>query len=236
MAKIDRRRNYYLMLDTETANTFTNENNQLDTGSALVYDFGYAVIDKKGNIYKTASYINKDVFLGMKEVMRSAYYANKLPQYWIDIVNNKRQLASLYEIRKDIADTIKEYDIVAVVAHNARFDYNACNSTERYITKSKYRYFFPYGTKIFDTLKMARQVILSQPSYKKWCVENGFMTANNRPKATAEILYRYISGNEDFDEAHTAFEDVEIEAKIFAHCMRQHKKMDKELWSNKERG
>lgn len=232
MAKIDRRKNYYMVLDTETANTFADSKGGLDTSNALVYDFGYAIVDKKGNFYKTASYINKDVFL-MPSVMNSAYYAEKIPNYWKDLVAGKRKMASLYEIRKDIADTLKEFDCVAVCAHNARFDYGACNSTERYITKSKYRYFFPYGTVIYDTLKMARSVICSQPSYKKWCKENGYITKNNQCRATAEILYRYISGISDFDEKHTAFEDVEIESKIMAHCFRQHKKMKKELY---ERG
>ena len=36
---------------------------------------------------------------------------------------------------------------------------------------------------------------------------------------TAEILYRYISGNNDFIEAHTALKDAEIEAEILECCV-----------------
>lgn len=41
----------------------------------------------------------------------------------------------------------------------------------------------------------------------------------------AEVIYKYISGNNDFIESHTGLEDVMIEKEIFAKCCRQHKKM-----------
>ena len=53
---------------------------------------------------------------------------------------------------------------------------------------------------------------------------------NGRPRATAEILYKYISCDDDFIEEHTGLADVLIEKEIFAHCMKQHKKMRKALW------
>lgn len=43
----------------------------------------------------------------------------------------------------------------------------------------------------------------------------------------AEILYKYITNTPDFIESHTGLEDVMIEYKIFVHCCRQHKKMEK---------
>lgn len=50
------------------------------------------------------------------------------------------------------------------------------------------------------------------PTYKKWCQENGFVQANGVPRKTAEIVWRYISGNNEFEESHTGLEDVLIEA------------------------
>ena len=80
---------------------------------------------------------------------------------------------------------------------------------------------------------MSRQVIGKQKSYIRFCNEKGYMTKHKAPQCrlTAEILYRYISGIEDFDEAHTGLEDVLIETVIFAHCLRQHKKMEKRLYT-----
>jgi hypothetical protein len=72
------------------------------------------------------------------------------------------------------------------------------------------------------------------PTYHKFCEDNGYLTKHNKPRFTAEIVYRFISKNNDFVESHTGLEDVEIEAQILAYCMRQHKKMNKKLF--KERG
>lgn len=230
IVKIDHRRAYYLMIDTETANSSIG--GKLDRNNALVYDIGFAIIDKHGNIYRKYSFVVEDVFFKMSDVMQSAYYNEKIPIYLEDIKNGTRLIASLYEVRSLILDLIKEYNVVAVVAHNALFDYSATNATQRYITKSKYRYFFPYGTVFYDTLKMAQDTICKQKSYINYCFENGYVTKHKtpRPRATAEIIYRYITGQHDFAEAHTGLEDVLIEAKIFAHCMRQHKKMRKNLF------
>ena len=127
-------------------------------------------------------------------------------------------------------DMMKEYRIKEAYAHNMRFDYHTLNTTERWLTKSKYRYFFPYGTEICDTLKMARDVLGKMPTYVRFCEENGFTTSTGKPRFTAEIIYRFITKDVDFVESHTALEDVEIETEILAYCYRQHKAMRRKLW------
>ena len=232
MNKIDRRRHYILMCDTETANTQADENGNLDMTSVLCYDIGWQVIDKHGNVYEKRSYINSDIFYHEAELMKSAYYAHKIPLYMDDILNGKRVVANTYEIRKQMLEDITNYEIDTFCAHNSRFDYNALNTTERWTTKSKYRYFLPYGIEVWDTLKMARDVVGNMPTYRTFCEENGYLTKNGRLRFTAEILYRFISKDNEFIEAHTGLEDVEIETEILAYCFRQHKTMRKRLWEN----
>ena len=230
--KIDRRRTYIMMLDTETCNTRTDESGKLDMSDVLVYDKGWEVIDKHGNVYEKKSYIAREIFFGMSDVMTSAYYANKIPKYLEEIAKGERVVASFYEIRKDFLDTMKRYNTNIICAHNSRFDYNALNTTQRYLTKSKYRYYFPYGTEVWDTMKMARSVVAKTPTYKRFCEENGYMTKNNQVKLTAEILYRYITRDNEFVESHTGLEDVDIERQILAYCFRKHKAMKKALWND----
>lgn len=228
---MDRRINYLMGLDTETCNGIVN-GDKLDLSQSIVYDLGWAITDKRGNIYKTRSFVIAEVFCGMSDVMTSAYYAEKIPNYWKEIKSGQRVLASFWTVWKTFKEDAKEYNVKNFFAHNARFDLNALNNTIRYLSKSKCRYFFPYNAEIWDTLKMARQTIGKQVSYKRYCVNNSFMTAHKVPQVrlTAEILYRYISGNIEFSENHTGLEDVLIETKILAHCFRQHKKMDKCLF------
>lgn len=216
--KIDRRKNYYMVFDTETANGFDDP---------IVYDLGLAIIDKKGNVYETKSFVIYETFYQMKDLMKSAYYAEKIPKYIKEIKRGERKVVRYFTVKKVINDLCKKYNVKAIMAHNARFDYRATTQTQRYLTKSKYRFFLPYGVELWDTLKMAQDTICKQKSYIRWAKSNGYVTKNNRVRATAEILYRYISGLNGFDEEHTGLADVLIEKEIFAHCMRQHKPMRK---------
>lgn len=232
MNHIDHRHIYGIMLDTETANTHT-ENGNLDMTDVLFYDIGFQVVDSHGRTYgEKFSFVNSDIFDTRSEMMTSAYYANKIPQYLEDIKNGKRIVANTYEIRRKIFEICEKYNCQFVCAHNARFDSRAVNNTQRYTTKSKYRYFLPKNLEWWDTLKMARSVVGKMPTYREFCEENNYITKNGQLRFTAEILYRFISKNNDFVESHTGLEDVEIETEILRYCHRQHKAMKKKLWEN----
>jgi DNA polymerase III epsilon subunit-like protein len=228
--KIDRRRHYVLVLDTETTNTRVDENGKMDMSDVLMYDCGWSVVDTKGNVYLERSYVNSDIFVYERELMRTAYYANKIPLYIEGLRAGERTMANTYEIRKQMLADMVLYGITEVVAHNARFDQNALNVIQRWTTKSKYRYWFPYDTEVWDTMKMARDVIHKMPTYQKFCKTHGFLTANGRPSAKAEDLYRFIIKDPTFVESHTGLEDVQIEREIMFYCFRQHKKMRKGLY------
>ena len=228
--KIDKRHHYVLVVDTETANTLMREDGRMDMSCVLMYDCGWCVMDTKGKVYEERSFVNRDIFVYERELMRSAYYARKIPQYVADLQNGTRQMASTYEIRKAMLADMETYGITEVVAHNARFDLNALNTIQRWTTKSKYRYWFPYGTEIWDTMKMARDVIHKMPTYRTFCEDWDLLTANGRLSTKAEDLYRFIIKDPTFVESHTGLEDVQIEREIMLYCYKQHKKMRKGLY------
>ena len=207
------------MLDTETTNSLDDP---------ICYDVGFAVVDKEGSIYETHSFVVAEVFLN-EELMASAYFIEKVPQYWEDIKKGTRKLAKFNTIRKVLAETMKKYNTNIVIAHNARFDYRSTAKTQRYLTKSKYRYFLPYGTEVWDTLKMAREVLKNDVDYDNFCYNNNYVTKRGRKRFTAEILYRFFTGDNDFVESHTGLEDVTIEKVIFAECMARGAESGK-LW------
>ena len=209
----------YIMLDTETTNSLDDP---------ICYDVGFAVVDKEGSIYETHSFVVAEVFLN-EELMASAYFIEKVPQYWEDIKNGTRKLAKFNTIRKVLAETMKKYNTNIVIAHNARFDYRSTAKTQRYLTKSKYRYFLPYGTEVWDTLKMAREVLKNDVAYDNFCYDNNYVTKRGCKRFTAEILYRFFTGDNDFVESHTGLEDVTIEKVIFAECMARGAESGK-LW------
>ena len=227
--KIDRRKSYYILLDTETCNTRTVDG-KLDMSDVLVYDICWAVVDKKGNVYKTGAYLVDEIFNEEQELMASAYYATKIPEYLEQIAKGERVVERWYKIRRQLVADMELFNTNIIIAHNARFDYNALNTTSRWLSKSKYRTFIR-GAEWWDTLRMARQTIAKQKMYKHFCEEHNFLTATGRLKLTAEVLYRYITFDITFEEEHKGLEDVMIEKEIFAKCMAQHKAMEKKLFS-----
>ena len=202
-----------IVLDTETANGLDNP---------LPYDIGWAVVDDDCAVIKTESYAVAEIFLD-RDLMTSAYYAEKVPKYWDDIKNGNRKLARFATVLRALRNDIHAYRVTEVYAHNMRFDNLATNTLQRYLTGSKYRYFFPKSVKICDTLKMAREVYGNSTAYRKYCEENGYMTNHRkpRPRLTAEILYRYITGNNEFAEEHQGLADVLIEKEILRECRAQ---------------
>lgn len=227
---MDKRKHYILILDTETANGHTDEKGRLDFSDVFAYDIGYCIVDTRGTVYLERSFVNSDIFFFEKELMQSAYYANKIPQYLEDLRNGTRLCANTAQIRKKMIADMQEYNITEVCAHNARFDIVALNNTQRYTTKSRFRYWFPYGTKIWDSMLMARSVIHKQSTYKKFIDEHNLRTPSGKLPTSAEVLYKFIEKNLDFVESHTGLEDVRIEREIVKYCYRQKKKMRKVLY------
>lgn len=230
---MDRRIKYLMGLDTETANGIVLDGDKLDLSQSLVYDIGWVITDKRGNIYRKRSFLIYEIFCAMKDVMASAYYADKIPMYWEQVKSGQRKLVRFQTMYNIFWEDLKEFGVKAIFAHNAHFDWRALTNTIRWVYKSKKRFFFPYNMEIWDTLKMARQTIGKQKSYRRFCEKNGYMTKHRVPQVrlTAEILFRYISGDNTFDESHTGLEDVLIETKIMVHCFRQHKKMEYRLFT-----
>ena len=228
---MDKRKKYFIGIDTETANGMTDDKGRTDLSQSLVYDAGWQVVDKQGHVYAKRSFVAAEIFLD-KDLLNSAYYAEKIPQYWKDIKAGKRILTSFLNIQKQFFIDRKKYNVSVVFAHNAGFDLRALNNTIRLLTGSAKRYFFPKNIEIWDTLKMSRDVFKQRKGYSIFCDKYGYKTKHKVPqnRYTAEVLYKYISGNYDFVENHTGLEDVEIETKILVYCLKSHVKMRKLLF------
>ena len=209
-----------MMIDTEATNG-------LDC--PIVYDVGYQIFSLDEGVLCERSFVNADVFCDA-ELMASAYFADKIPDYWQEIVSGQRTLKKWFNIKKQIAEDCKKYGVEIACAHNAAFDNRALNITQRYQTTSKYRYFLPFGVEWWDTLKMARETLKQNEDYGTFCYENDYLTSRGCRRYTAEIIYRWLTGNADFEESHTGLEDVKIERQIFEYCVNKNPEIDGRLW------
>jgi len=202
---------FILVLDVETANL-------LDC--ALVYDIGWRIIDLCGNVYASGSFVIRDIFVYERELTKGAYYGYKIPEYVQDIRNNSREMIDFMAARRRILDIMAQYNCHTVAAYNAHFDRAALNNTLRYLTKSKFRYFFPFNTTFICIWNMACNSICQSSDYKTFAETYRFYSNYGKNyRATAETVYAFLTNNPSFREEHKGLDDVKIECEIFTKCL-----------------
>ena len=137
--KIDRRKKYYLILDCETAtlpyasNFEETQKKNIAIAKPLIYDLGWQVIDRNGNIYKRKSFVISEIF-SVPQVFNTAYYAHKRPIY---LERLKKGETILTDWNTAIAELLEDMQYVeSVGAYNSMFDFKkAIPFTELYIQK-----------------------------------------------------------------------------------------------------
>jgi hypothetical protein len=76
---------------------------------------------------------------------------------------------------------------------------------------------------LFDIWGMACEHLLNRPTYKNMCLDLGMLTNSGEFfKTSAEASYRFLREWYDFEEAHTALADVEIECFILSKILSRH--------------
>ena len=71
--------------------------------------------------------------------------------------------------------------------------------------------------KLFDLWGLSCEHLINNSEYKRVCLDNGWTTASGKYfKTSAETTFRFIMGEHDFDEAHMAIDDADIESVIFS--------------------
>lgn len=212
-----------LIIDTETANTIEQP---------LPYDIGYQIVNiPTGEVLCRKSFIVAEIFLD-KELMKEAYFADKIPQYWDEYKAGKRTMKGIFNIRRELWKDMKNHNVSKVGAYNMGFDNRATRNNVRFITGSLLRWFFPYGTEFFDIWHMACTSMLLTPHYLRFCEENGFISKAGNYSTSAETVYRYLIKNPTFEESHTGLEDVEIETEIFLHILENFVDYDDSIKAN----
>lgn len=135
--KLDKRCEYYLVLDCETATLPCAENyedcikSKIAIAKPLIYDLGWKIIDKSGNTYARKSYLITEIF-SVPQIFNTAYYAKKRPLYIRKLAKGEIKLASWQTVTEELVADLEMAQ--AVGAYNAMFDFKkALYFTEAYI-------------------------------------------------------------------------------------------------------
>ncbi len=261
MPKYDRRRKYYMILDCETATLpcaiqyAEEERKNVAIAKPLIYDLGWKIVDRYGNIYNSENFLITEVF-SVPAIFDTAYYKEKRPIY---LEKMRRGEIVLTNWETAMTAFIADLEIVeSVGAYNSMFDFKkAIPFTELYISKlysadyhnwlkwqEKSCEWLAYGGKatgqqtfeesifrfrgkvypLFDLWGLSCQHILNCDEYKQMCIDQKWETASGKYfKTSAETAFRFLSGNTDFEECHTAIDDVAIESQLFAEIVKRTK-------------
>lgn len=213
------KREISMVVDVETAGGF---------GCPLVYDLGITIIERAtGRIIKKHSLIIEEVFFGMPEKMRTAYYAVKVPTYKSGIKKGEHRVVSWWEAWRIVKNAVAYYGIKRVYAYNAGFDQGALNSTMRTLTHGKT--FLPKTVKVCCIWHMACQTILRQARFRKFATAHGLVSEAGNFRTSAEAAHAYLTNNPTFEESHTGLDDAIIESGILAAILRQKKRVDESI-------
>lgn len=133
------KKKYYLTLDTETATLpfadtickTAKEKQTISIAKPLVYDIGWVITDRQGNVVLTENYLVQETFF-VPNVFNTAYYKDKRPIYIELLERGKIKSANWNYIMFILYEHLCRCDLAT--AYNACFDFKkAIPFTERYI-------------------------------------------------------------------------------------------------------
>ena len=209
----------FIVLDTEAVSAVKHSGNNAHPETSLVYDFGFIVANREGEIVDRFSFINSDVFF-QSDLMQSAYYAKKLPQYF-EGMGQEWEVANTLTIYRTLANACKTYNVKDIWAYNVRYDMTALNNTVRTFSNGFRSFFAPHKTNYRDIWDYAGSTICNTAKFVKWCDANGFVTPTGNPSTSADTVAKYVSGDLTFNEHHTALSDCECELSILLAALKR---------------
>lgn len=249
------KKKYYLVLDTETATMpFVKDfdpvlRKQIAIAKPLVYDIGWVIVDRLGNISKKVNYLVQETFF-VPNVFNTAYYAEKRPLYMRALANGSIKPALWNDIIDELVADLALVDIS--LAYNACFDFKkSIRFTDRYISslysddyndwERRQKWSITNGDKwqnptysnpyfelrgnqypFADLWALACERLINIDKYRNYCLDNNLLTASKLYfNTSAEICFQYVANQHSFVEEHTALADALIEAEILVKILRK---------------
>lgn len=194
------------------------------------YDVGFKVTDKSGKTYEEHSVaIMPATFENMcykagKALVSGLAGAHEMAHRNIEEICNDTQgkYIKCFDIDKfyfAFVTVIQKYNIKRIWAYNCSFDRAALNrlfGDERFnIINSMVEF--------CDIIPAILHTRLLNKEYIDFCKKNKFITEKGNIQTKAEVVYKFLTGNLNFEEEHTGLADVQIETEILLTAMKESK-------------
>lgn len=183
----------------------------------FAYNIGYKIYDTdEDKVLVRRDFVAEQIWHN-RELFTTAYYADKREGYIARMRGKTCEMAKLGHITQKMCRDFEMYEVEAAFAFNSPFDDRVFTfNCEWFKIKN------PFDTiPIYDIRGYVHQFIAFCPDYQKFCDDNKLYTENGNYSTTAESVYRYLTKDTDFVEAHTALADADIELDILIDCVRR---------------
>lgn len=193
---------------------FDTETTSLD--KPFCYNIGYVIYDTDTDqVIMTKDFVCEQVWHNPM-LFTTAYYSNKREIYILRMRKREAILKKFGYICQEMIRDIKNYEIECAYAYNSPFDEKVFNFNCDWFKCNN-----PFDNiKIIDIRGYAHKYICNTDEYKRFCEEHNFFTESGNYSTTAEILFRYLTEDINFEEEHTAMWDSIIETDILRACMQ----------------
>ena len=186
---------------------FDTETTSLD--KPFCYNIGYVIADSDTTeILCKRDFIVEQVWHNPM-LFTTAYYANKRDIYIASMRSRKTSMDKFGYICQRMIRDIKNFEVTSAYAYNSPFDEKVFNFNCDWFKCNN-----PFDNiPIYDIRGYAHHYICDN-TFKDWCETHNAFSDSGNYSTTAENVYRYISGDTEFVEDHTALSDSEIETEI----------------------
>lgn len=195
----------YIVFDTETTS--------LD--KPFCYDLGYMVIDEQTRATIVRRHFVVEQVWHNLPLFESAYYKEKRPLYVALMRSKKAVMDKWGYIMRTMRRDILQNNVTDAYAYNSDFDDKVFSFNCDWFKCNNPLEDIP----VHDIWGYASEFITKHNEYKQFCELHQFFTDSGNYKSSAEVVYRYITHNPDFEEAHMGALDGDIEAEILAYCL-----------------
>lgn len=150
----------------------------------------------------------------------NAFYGKFKKDYYRDLLRDPATVICYNEseAKEVFTNWLTANNVGCACAHNSGFDFNKTFVADCI-----------GGLEFIDTWQAFFETIGKYTKYNKFCCEHGFVTKSGNIQMTAEVCYRFISGEVEFIEEHTALADCEIEVEILRAVWNTHRKFTRNV-------
>lgn len=181
----------------------------------FAYNIGYMIYDTDEKaILLREDFIAEQIWHNL-ELFTTAYYADKREEYISAMKALKCRMEKLGYITQRMKRIFKAYEVTAAFAYNSPFDERVFNFNCDWFKIQNPFDNIPF----YDIRGYVHQFLAFTPDYQAFCDKHKLYTENGNYSTNAENVYRFISQDTEFIEAHTALADCEIELKILLWCI-----------------